>query len=122
MGLFDKLKQGLQRTTQQLRDRFDDIVSIADTPDARTREIDVDTAESLEEILLMADVGVAATSEIVAAVRRRQRRGESLRELVKQEMLRILERSAEAAQDRAVKADRSAPHVILIVGVNGVGK
>lgn len=134
MGLFDKLKQGLQRTTQQLVDRFDDLVARADTPEARTREIDVDTAESLEEILLMADVGVAATAEIVEAVRKRQRRGESLRLLVKEEMLRILERSAEAANGRAAKADHTAnsqaasadrsprPRVILVVGVNGVGK
>jgi fused signal recognition particle receptor len=116
MGIFDKLKQGLQRTTQQLRDRFDDIVKMADAPEARTKEIDVDTAESLEEILLMADVGVAATAEIVEAVRRRQRRGESLRELVKQEMLRVLEASM------ATPAPGSTPHVVLIVGVNGVGK
>lgn len=122
MGLFDKLKQGLQRTTQQLKDRFDDIASIADSPEARTREIDVDTAEALEEILLMADVGVAASSEIVAAVRQRPRRGESLRELVKQEMLRVLEQSAVAANDLAAKADRVVPQVILVVGVNGVGK
>jgi fused signal recognition particle receptor len=116
MGIFDKLKQGLQRTTQQLRDRFEDIVKTADAPEARTKEIDVDTAESLEEILLMADVGVAATAEIVEAVRRRQRRGESLRELVKQEMLRVLEATAPAA------TDGSTPRVVLIVGVNGVGK
>jgi fused signal recognition particle receptor len=116
MGFFDKLKQGLQRTTQQLRDRFDDIVSLADSPAARTREIDVDTAEALEEILLMADVGVAASGEIVAAVRRRQRRGESLRDLVKQEMLRVLETSASSP------AMSNKPHVMLIVGVNGVGK
>jgi fused signal recognition particle receptor len=116
MGFFDKLKQGLQRTTQQLKDRFDDIVSLADSPAARTREIDVDTAEALEEILLMADVGVAASGEIVAAVRRRQRRGESLRDLVKEEMLRVLEASASSP------AMSNAPHVMLIVGVNGVGK
>jgi fused signal recognition particle receptor len=116
MGLFDKLKQGLQRTTQQLKDRFDEIVSLADTPEARTREIDVDTAENLEEILLMADVGVAATGEIVSAVRKRQRRGESLRELVKQEMLRVFEASAPAPPPA------NKPHVMLIVGVNGVGK
>lgn len=116
MGLFDKLKQGLQRTTQQLKDRFDDIVSLADAPEARTREIDVDTAEGLEEILLMADVGVAASHEIVEAVRRRQRRGESLRDLVKQEMLRLVENAG------AAPAITSKPHVMLIVGVNGVGK
>jgi fused signal recognition particle receptor len=146
MGLFDKLKQGLQKTSQQLKDRLDrldEMVGLAATPEAQTREIDVDTADNLEEILLMADVGVAATSDIVAAVRKRQRRGESLRQLVKEEMLRVLEeseRSAEAAKDRAAKADggeRSAsapqssgamadrlhqPRVILVVGVNGVGK
>src|SRR5829696_3904056 len=96
MGLFDKLKQGLQKTSQQLKDRLDrldEMVGLGGTPEARTREIDVDTAENLEEILLMADVGVAASGEIVAAVRKRQRRGESLRELVKQEMLRVLESS-----------------------------
>ena len=116
MGIFDKLKQGLQRTSQQLRERFEDIVKTADAPEARTKEIDVDTAESLEEVLLMADVGVAATAEIVEAVRRRQRRGESLRELVKQEMLQVLEATAPAT------TDGSKPHVVLIVGVNGVGK
>ena len=116
MGIFDKLKQGLQRTSQQLRERFEDIVKTADAPEARTKEIDVDTAESLEEVLLMADVGVAATAEIVEAVRRRQRRGESLRELVKQEMLQVLEATAPAT------TDGSKPHVVLVVGVNGVGK
>jgi fused signal recognition particle receptor len=121
MGLFDKLKQGLQRTTQQLRDRFDEIVSLADAPEARTREIDVDTAEHLEEILLMADVGVAASGEIVAAVRRRQRRGESLRELVKQEILRVLE-SPSASAPGGPRASAGQPHVMLVVGVNGVGK
>jgi fused signal recognition particle receptor len=128
MGIFDKLKQGLQKTSQQFKDRLDrldEIVGLA-TPEARTREIDVDTADSLEEILLMADVGVAATTEIVAGVRQRQRRGESLRQLVKDEMLRILElseRSAFAGQSLPASADRShQPRVILVVGVNGVGK
>ena len=119
MGIFDKLKQGLQKTSQQLRDRLDrldQMVGLADTPEARTREIDVDTAENLEEILLMADVGVAATGQIVSAVSKRQSRGESLRELVKQEMLRVLEASTPTA------APTSKPHVMLIVGVNGVGK
>ena len=117
MGLFDKLKQGLQKTSQQLKDRLDrldEIVGLAAPSEARTREIDVDTAETLEEILLMADVGVAASAEIVEAVRR-PRRGESFRDLVKQEILRILEG---AGQPQSV----GQPHVVLIVGVNGVGK
>jgi fused signal recognition particle receptor len=119
MGLFDKLKQGLQKTSQQLKDRLDrldEMVGLADAPEARNREIDVDTAENLEEILLMADVGVAASGEIVEAVRKRQRRGESLRQLVKEEMLRVLESSTPTPQPS------TTPHVMLIVGVNGVGK
>ena len=119
MGLFDKLKQGLLRTSQQVKerlDRLDEMVGLGSAPEARAREIDVDTADALEEILLMADVGVAASSEIVEAVRKRQRRGESLRDLVKQEMLRILE-----SAPPAVPAT-SQPQVVLIVGVNGVGK
>lgn len=116
MGLFDKLKQGLQRTTQQLVERFEDIVLRADSAEARLRDVDAETAEALEEVLLMADVGVAATGEIVGAVSRRQRRGESLRELVKQEMLRVLEATTPMAAPSVV------PHVMLIVGVNGVGK
>ena len=119
MGIFDKLKQGLQRTSQQLKDRLDrldEMVGLADAPETRTRDIDVDTADTLEEILLMADVGVAASAEIVAAVRKRQRRGESLRDLVKQEMLRVLETSGTSP------AMTSKPHVMLVVGVNGVGK
>jgi len=120
MGLFDKLKQGLQKTSQQLKDRLDrldEMVGLAGpSAEARTREIDVDTAENLEEILLMADVGVAATDEIVKAVKSRQRRGESLRQLVKEEMLRVLEASTPSPQPSG------KPHVVLIVGVNGVGK
>jgi len=119
MGLFDKLKQGLQKTTQQLKDgldRLDEMVGLANTPEAPSRQIDVDTAEALEEILLMADVGVAASNEIVEAVRKRQRRGEGLRDLVKQEMLRVLESAG------SVAPMTGQPHVILIVGVNGVGK
>ena len=122
MGLFDKLKQGLQRTAQQLVDRFDDIVNQADAADARTRDVDAETAEALEEVLLMADVGVAATAQIVGAVTRRQRRGESLRELVKQEMLRVLEATTPTFATQSPGASVGKPHIILVVGVNGVGK
>ncbi len=69
MGLFDKLKQGLARTAQQFTQRFEALVERADAPEQRTRAVDVDTLEALEELLIMADVGVAATDEIVEAVR-----------------------------------------------------
>lgn len=120
MGLFDKLRQGLQRTAQQLVGRFDDLVRLADTADARMRDVDVDTAEALEEILLTADVGVAATGAIVSAVTKRSRRGESLRDLVKNEILGILQ--ASVCEPTAVEAPLATPQVMLIIGVNGVGK
>ena len=68
----------------------------------------------------MADVGVAATDRIVTAVTKRSRRGESLRELVKQEILRILSGIPREAHSQIRRVGK--PKVILVVGVNGVGK
>jgi fused signal recognition particle receptor len=116
MGFFDKLKQGLQRTAQQFTERFESLIERADAPEQRTRPIDVDTLDALEELLLMADVGVAATDEIVEAVRVRARRGDSLRDIVKQEILRIFD------EVPPVTGNGTKPHVMLIVGVNGTGK
>jgi len=116
MGVFDKIKQSLTRTTQQFLQRFDEAVSRADDPDGRSRAVDVETIEALEEALISADVGVAATERIVEAVRARKREGGSLRDLVKSEILAIL-RGADTAP-----ANGHRPHVVLIVGVNGTGK
>ena len=69
MGFFDKLRDGLARTKQQLLGRFDAIAEVADTTERRSRPVDVDTIERLEELLISADVGVAATERIVTAVR-----------------------------------------------------
>jgi fused signal recognition particle receptor len=116
VGFFDKLREGLSRTKQQLVGRFDEIVQQADTQEQRTRSVDVDTIEALEELLISADVGVAATEQIVRAVRTRARHGESLRALVKDEIQAIFN----AVEHPPVDGHR--PHVTLIVGVNGVGK
>ncbi len=121
MGLVGRLRQGLIRTKQQLVDRFDDIVRRADTPERRSRELDVETVEALEEVLISADVGVAATGEIVKAVAARPRRGESLRELVKREILAIFA-AAPAPEIDWRAADGRGPRVMLVVGVNGTGK
>ena len=116
MGFLDRLREGLSRTKQQIVGRFEQIVQQADAPERRTREIDPDTTEALEELLLSADVGVAATERIVTAVRTRARAGESLRNLVKLEILSIFD----AVEPPPVSSHR--PHVTLIVGVNGTGK
>jgi fused signal recognition particle receptor len=116
VGLFSRLKTSLERTKQQLFQRFEEVVRQADAPAARTRAIDVDTLEALEEILIMADVGVGATSEIVRAVGKRARHGESLRDLVKDEIRGMLEKTNGAPPAPA------PPSVVMIVGVNGTGK
>jgi len=116
MGFFDKFKASLTRTKEQFVERFDEIVGRADAPAARTRPVDVETLDALEEALISADVGVAASDEIVTAVRSKRTRGESLRALVKDEILAILH-----AADVPAPSGRK-PHVMLIVGVNGTGK
>jgi fused signal recognition particle receptor len=116
MGFFDKIKQSLTRTKEQFVERFEEVVKRADAPDARSRPVDVDTIEALEEALISADVGVAAASQIVEAVRNRKGRGETLRALVRSEILSIL-RAVDAAP-----TDGHRPHVMMIVGVNGTGK
>ena len=116
MGFLDRLREGLSRTKQQFVTRFEEIVRQADTEEQRTRPIDVDTIEALEELLISADVGLGATERIVTAVRSRARRGESLRDLVKEEIRKVFD---------AVETpppDGHHPHVTLIVGVNGTGK
>jgi len=123
MGFLERLRDGLTRTKQQIVDRFDEIVERADARGPEAREIDVDTVEALEELLISADVGVAATEQIVTAVRSRARRGESLRELVKNEIRGIFDAvdGREGVQGLA-SSNGHSPHVTLIVGVNGTGK
>src|SRR4051812_43508697 len=89
MGFFGRIKEGLARTKQQIVERFDEIVGAADAPEKRSRPIDVETIEALEELLISADIGVPATNRIIAAVRTQSRNGASLRDLVKQEIGRV---------------------------------
>ena len=116
MGFLGRIREGLSRTTQQIVERFDDIVRRADAPEQRSRPIDVETVEALEELLISADIGVAATDRIIAAVKGQSRNGTSLRDLVKEEI-----RSVFAAVDTPI-AVGSRPQVTLVVGVNGTGK
>ena len=116
MGFLDKLRDGLTRTKQQIISRFEEIVEQADTAEQRTRPVNVETIEALEELLVSADVGLPATEKIVTAVKERARHGESLRDLVKQEIRGIFD-----AVEQPV-GNGHHPHVTLIVGVNGTGK
>jgi fused signal recognition particle receptor len=116
MGFFDRIKESLTRTKQQFVERFEEVVRRADAPEQRSRPVDIETIEALEEALISADVGVAATDRIVEAVKGRDRRNISLRDLVKTEILSIL-RATDAAPSNGHR-----PHVVMIVGVNGTGK
>jgi fused signal recognition particle receptor len=116
MGFLDKLREGLSRTKQTIVDRFDEIVRRADAPDRRTRPVDIDTLDALEELLISADLGVTATDRIITAVKRQSPDGISIRDLVKQEIV-----AGFRAVDRPIVVDRR-PQVTLIVGVNGTGK
>ena len=116
MTILGRIRDSLSRTKQQIVERFDEIVRLADGPERRSRPVDVETVEALEELLITADVGVAAAERIVNAVRRRPSNAGGLRDLVKQEILAIF-----AAVDRPVPVI-TPPKVVLIVGVNGTGK
>jgi len=116
LGFFDRIKQSLTRTKEQFVERFEEVVKRADEPAKRSQPIDVETIEALVEALISADVGVAASDQIVEAVRAKRGRGDSLRTLVKEEIRGILN----AANLPAGNGHR--PHVVLIVGVNGTGK
>jgi fused signal recognition particle receptor len=116
MGLFGRLRDSLSRTTQQIVDRFDEIVRRADTPEKREDPVDIETLDALEELLIEADVGVAATDRIVEAVRAKARGGDSLRKIVAEEIHEIFR-----GVDSPVVVE-NRPQITLVVGVNGTGK
>ncbi len=116
MSLLGRLREGLSRTKQQIVERFDDLVRLADAPERRSRAIDVATIDALEELLISADLGVAAAARIIGSVKAQARNGASLRDLVKQEIRRVFD-----AVDRPVEVVHH-PKIVLIVGVNGTGK
>jgi fused signal recognition particle receptor len=119
MGFFDRIREGLSKTKQQIVERFDEIVSQSETPARKGRPIDVDTIEALEELLIMADVGVAATDRIIAAVKTQTAAGKGLRDAVKDEIRAIF---ASVTPSSSAASNGHQPHVVLIVGVNGTGK
>jgi fused signal recognition particle receptor len=116
VSFFGRIRESLARTKQEIVRGFDEIVGRADEPANRSRPVDVETIDALEELLISADVGVAGTARIIDAVKERGSRGSSLRNLVKDEIRAIF-----AAVDRHVTVT-ARPEVILIVGVNGTGK
>ena len=116
MSVLGRIRESLSRTTRQIVGRFDAIARQVDAPGQRSRPIDVETLDALEELLIGADVGLGASDRIIAAVRTRSSNGAGLRDLVKREIHAIFD-----AADRPVPVAHH-PKVTLIVGVNGTGK
>ncbi|MGK0705837.1 signal recognition particle-docking protein FtsY [Yokenella regensburgei] len=113
-GFFARLKRSLVKTKENLGSGF---ISLF-----RGKKIDDDLFEELEEQLLIADVGVDTTRKIIAnltegASRKQLRDAEALYGLLKEEMGEIL-----AKVDEPLNIEGKTPFVILMVGVNGVGK
>lgn len=116
MRLLDRLRAGLRRTAAELGERIDGIVHAGRGKAARPAG--PETLEALEEVLLQADVGVAATERITAGLGRLPAEPDApgLQELLKREILRIL------SGTRPIAASGASPQVVLVVGVNGSGK
>ncbi|EML2226053.1 TPA: signal recognition particle-docking protein FtsY [Klebsiella aerogenes] len=113
-GFFARLKRSLVKTKQNLGSGF---ISLF-----RGKKIDDDLFEELEEQLLIADVGVETTRKIITnltegASRKQLRDAEALYGLLKEEMSEILTKVEEP-----LNVEGKTPFVILMVGVNGVGK
>jgi fused signal recognition particle receptor len=115
-GLFDRMKEAVTRTRENLSQRIEEVVSFG-------KEIDRATLDDLEATLIGADLGNTTTREVLdklreKADRKQIRNTEELKRLLKEELLAILN----AANTRSVQKVDGTPEVILVVGVNGTGK
>ena len=114
-GFFARLKRGLKRTSENIGSGFIGLF--------KGKKIDDDLFEELEEQLLIADVGVETTTRLIKnlteqASRKQLKDGEALYELLREEMQKTLE----PVSIPLVPESADGPFVILMVGVNGVGK
>ncbi|WP_354468639.1 signal recognition particle-docking protein FtsY [Marinobacterium sp. MBR-109] len=113
--LFDRIKTGLSRTKANLTEQLGDLFLGA-------KEIDDDLLEEIETTLLMADIGVEATTEIIERLtdrveRKQLKDAEALKDALKQELGDLL-----GGVEHPLHLPEKKPAVILMVGVNGVGK
>ena len=114
MGFFDKLKSGLGKTRNSFSEKINSVFS-------NFRKVDEELLEELEEILIMSDIGVETATEIIGKLREKIKLEkitdeESVKTALKQEMKSILDK-----ENNSLKLE-TTPAVILVVGVNGVGK
>ena len=114
MGFFDKLKQGLSKTKSSFEEKMNNVFS-------NFRKVDEDLLEELEEALILSDVGVETSTEIISNLRTRIKKekvedAEDVKQALREEIKNIFD-----SLDNSLHLD-TKPAVILVVGVNGVGK
>ena len=114
MGFFDKLKNGLNKTKKSFDEKINTVFS-------SFRKVDEDFLEELEEILIMSDIGMDTSVKIINQLRERVKKEkiedeEDVKKALREEMKKILD-----VTDIGLKLN-TKPSVILVVGVNGVGK
>ena len=113
MGFFEKLKQGLAKTKNAIFGRVRDLF-------ISMRRVDEDMLDELEEILITADVGVETTEKIIAALRRKIQEN---RLTESEDVYKALKEIIASMIDDGQPLDLSTkPSVVLVIGVNGVGK
>src|SRR5258708_1099263 len=115
-GFFDRMKQAVTRTRENLAERIEEVVSFG-------KEIDANALADLEATLIGADLGSTTTQEVLGkrrdkADRKQIKDVQELKRLLKEELLAILN----TANTRPVSKVEGTPEVILVVGVNGTGK
>lgn len=114
MGFFDKLKNGLSKTKNSFDEKMNNVFS-------NFRKVDEDLLEELEEALIMSDVGVETSTMIISNLRERIKKEnirdeEGVKEALRKEIQEIFDKT-----DHNLHLE-TKPSVILVVGVNGVGK
>ena len=114
MGFFDKLKQGLSKTKQSFNDKVNNVFSAF-------RKVDEELLEELEEALIMSDVGVETSTNIIANLRDKIKKqnlkeADEVKKALREEIQNIFDEI-----DITLHLD-TTPSIILVVGVNGVGK
>ena len=114
MGFFDKLKTGLNKTKTSFDEKINNVFS-------SFRKVDEELLEELEEVLIMSDIGMDTSLKIVDKLRNRIKKEkiqdeDEVKNVLREEMKLILDEI-----DNSLKLE-TKPSVILVVGVNGVGK
>ncbi len=114
MGFFDKLKNGLNKTKKTFDEKINNVFS-------NFRKVDEEFLDELEEVLIMSDIGVETSTKIIDSLRERIKKEkiegeEEVKKALREEMQKILD-----VADVSLHLN-TKPSVILVIGVNGVGK